>query len=120
MLFNSARLSKLGLTNRPVIHCGANVGEEFLLYQSLGLKPRMWIEANQDLAGELASNVGPDDLIIINAIGARTGSEVTFFVANNLQSSSVLPLSRHREIYPDVKYSKSSIVSLVALDDLWV
>ena len=80
----------------------------------------MWIEANQDLAGELASNVGPDDLIIINAIGARTGSEVTFFVANNLQSSSVLPLSRHREIYPDVKYSKSSIVSLVALDDLWV
>lgn len=119
MLFSETRLRRLGVSNRPVIHCGANVGEELGLYQSLGLEPRMWIEANQDLATELVSNVHNNDLVVICCLGAISGLEVDFYVSNNLQSSSVLPLDKHREIYPDVDYSKTVKVRLETLDDQW-
>jgi FkbM family methyltransferase len=87
-----------------VLHVGAHRCEEASKYdQLLGRASNndvLWIEGNPILAIE-AKHKGFN---VINAVVSDTEEEVTFNVASNGESSSILELSKHKDFYPHIVY----------------
>jgi len=109
---------------RGVLHVGAHMCEEAELYYSLGMNARdpekvLWVEANADIAAFAAKN-GQFPNIICAAVSDTDDTEVTFFVTNNGQSSSILPLAEHRREHPDVYEVAARRVRTITLDTLFV
>lgn len=90
-----------------VLHIGGNVGEEASIYDQLGIKKQIWIEANPEIFLKLKENLSkyPDATGFNYCIGDEEGKEVTFHVSSNKgQSSSILDLKLHSLEHPDVTY----------------
>ena len=108
---------------RGVLHVGAHMCEEAELYASLGMNPRdeaqvLWIEANSEIAAQ-AARAGQFPNIVCAAVSDNNGGEVTFFITNNMQSSSILPLAEHRREHPDVYEIGAKRMRTVTLDTLF-
>jgi FkbM family methyltransferase len=108
---------------RGVLHVGAHMCEEAELYATLGMNPRdeaqvLWVEANSEIAARAAS-AGRFPNIVCAAVSETDGAETTFFVTNNGQSSSLLPLAEHRREHPDVYEVAVRRVRTVTLDTLF-
>jgi FkbM family methyltransferase len=89
-----------------VIHVGANCGQERDLYARHRL-PVVWIEPLNDQFESLKSNIcGLANQIAIRALITDRDDELRILhVANNAgQSSSVLELHLHKEIWPNIHY----------------
>lgn len=92
-----------------VIHIGANAGQERDLYDHHGLRV-LWIEPNPEVFRELAANVAPYPLqtAVQRLVADKDDREYPFHVSNNEGlSSSILPLKLHRDIWPDVDYTRT-------------
>lgn len=92
---------------KGVLHVGANRGEEAPIYNELGIKKVIWIEANEDIFKQLVNNIAqyPDQSAMCYCIGDEHDKPVTFHVSNNgSQSSSVLELGTHKIQHPEVHY----------------
>jgi len=90
-----------------VIHVGANEGQERDLYATFGLRV-IWIEPIPEVFETLRRNLSdfPNQLALNYLITGEDGKEYQFHVANNAgASSSILDLSRHREMWPDISYT---------------
>ncbi len=108
---------------RGVLHVGAHMCEEAELYDSLGMNARdpekvLWVEANADIAARAAS-AGRFPNIVCAAVSDNDGGETTFFITNNMQSSSLLPLAEHRREHPDVYEVAARRVRTITLDTLF-
>jgi FkbM family methyltransferase len=103
-----------------ILHLGAHTGEEAQAYADcLAGVPVWWVEGNPQLMGQLINHVQPYGHHCINAlVGAEDDAEVTFNIANNGQSSSVLPLGTHRQASPDVHYTGTQSHTLITVDTL--
>ena len=90
--------------SRPkgIIEVGAYTGKDWKLYDSVGVKNRCWIEADPESFKILKANV-PETDVCINAPICEKDKPVQFHVTSNFQSSSILNLKRHAEIYPQHK-----------------
>lgn len=91
---------------RGVIHAGANAGQERDLYARYGL-PVIWIEALPAVYEELKANIAPypKQTAICTLLTARDNETHVFRVANNAgQSSSILDLKYHKDIWPGVHF----------------
>ena len=91
---------------RGVIHVGANSGQERDRYESLRLKV-LWIEPNPDVFDTLQKNTAPySRQRALNYLVTDTDDkEYSFNLANNEgESSSILELGQHAEIWPEVSY----------------
>jgi 2-O-methyltransferase len=92
-----------------VIHVGASYGQERDIYADAGL-PVIWIEANPDIFEALRGNlVGrcANQKAIGCLITDKDDEEYQFGVSNNNgYSSSIFPLHLHKEVWPDVHYSR--------------
>jgi FkbM family methyltransferase len=92
-----------------VIHVGASSGQERDIYADAGL-PVIWIEAEPDTCEDLKGNlVGryANQKAIGCLITDRDDESYQFNVSNNSgQSSSIFPLWLHKEVWPDVQYSR--------------
>ena len=89
-----------------VILVGANLGQERRYYWLIGVDV-LWIEPMREIYERMVDNIScyPRQRAINALLGARTGDEVTFGIANNnCGSSSILPMAEHAEIFPDVFY----------------
>lgn len=89
---------------KGVIHIGAHQCEERDIYARAGLTDEsvLWIEANPSCI-EQVRRMYPSSLQIVQALIADTDDDfVTFHITNNVQSSSFLPLAKHREYHPHV------------------
>lgn len=98
---------KYGIKPKGVLHVGANVGEEAPVYDELGIKNVIWIEANPDIFQKLQNNISrySGQRAYNECITDKDGFEVVFNVANNgSQSSSILELGTHAIVHPEVKY----------------
>lgn len=102
---------------KKAIHIGAYDGGEKGWYLSNGIRETIWIEANQDYEWIIRHKVGPDDLIIIRAVG-NENKDVTFHIANSGQSSSVLELGTHAQHYPQIVYEQERTVRMSRMIDL--
>jgi len=92
-----------------VVHIGANTGQEREFYALLGLQA-LWFEAIPEVHALLVRNIAalPKQRAIRALLLDRDGVACDFQVASNDgMSSSVLPLSRHREIWPEVDYVRT-------------
>jgi FkbM family methyltransferase len=103
-----------------VIHVGANSGQERELYAKYKLKV-LWIEPLPNIFEQLCKNIRsfPDQTAVNHLITDKDGVEYIFHVAGNEgQSSSILELARHTEIWPDIHYVSELKLKSITLDSL--
>ena len=93
---------------RGIIHIGANEGQERDKYAAHGL-PVVWIEPIPDVCERLIANIAahPDQRAIQALITDKDGKVSTLHVSSNHgASSSILDLHLHREIWPEVTFTR--------------
>jgi FkbM family methyltransferase len=102
---------------RGVIHVGANVGQERSLYDAFGLKV-LWIEPIPSVFEQLVANIRsyPNQRAANYLIVAEDGKEYELHISNNAgESSSILRLAKHSEMWPEVAYTASIRIPGVTL-----
>lgn len=90
---------------KGILHIGAHECEELPIYIQHGINPSNidWIEANEKIATKMI-NRGIQNIHIL-AVDNEEG-EAEFHVTNNGQSSSLLVLGTHKEVYPNIVVSE--------------
>ena len=103
-----------------VIHIGANLGQERQLYANYNLKV-LWIEPLPEVFERLCENIAQfsRQTAANHLVTDKDDEEYLFHVANNDgQSSSIMDLARHREIWPDIDYVSELKLKSITLDSL--
>lgn len=111
---------KHGIKPTGVLHIGANVGEEFQVYNELGIKKQIWIEGNTDIFLKLKQNISSNpQAVALNYVIGDENKEVTFNISNNAsQSSSILELGTHKQQHPEVRYISHLKAQMYRIDEL--
>jgi len=114
-----ARRHGVALAGRGVLHVGAHEGQEAPLYERLGLAPIVLVEANPVVYARLAQAMAsrPAVRTVQRAVSDRAGT-VTLHLASFDQSSSLLPLAQHLEVYPGISPAGEVSVAATPLDAL--
>ncbi|HVY64270.1 MAG TPA: FkbM family methyltransferase [Gammaproteobacteria bacterium] len=105
---------------RGVIHVGANVGQERELYARYGLDV-LWIEPIPEVFVTLRANLEgfPRQRAVQALVTDRDGHAYEFHVASNAgESSSILELKQHRDVWPKVAFTRSINLRSVTLPAL--
>ena len=96
-----------GVPFENVVRIGAHHGEEGKDYLQSGVKSVIWVEALKKFMSSLYDNTKSLNLKqkYINACLSDVSNEkITFNIANNGQSSSMLNLGTHSSLHPQVSY----------------
>ena len=104
-----------------VVHIGANTGQERGLYHRFGIRV-IWIEPIPRIFDKLLVNLRsyPEQRAIQCLITDRDDEERRFHVANNDgQSSSILDLQGHKDIWPSISYMETIILKTMTLTSLF-
>jgi len=93
---------------KGVIHVGANTGQEIKLYDRYGLAV-VWIEPNPEAFAILKKNLTgfPRQVAIEGLVTDVDNVEYAFHLANNSESSSILELDLHKDMWPEVAYDRT-------------
>jgi FkbM family methyltransferase len=123
MLMNLRQLvPKYKLTLKWVLHIGAHIGEEAPLYDGLGIKKQIWIEANPEIFPVLCQNVlryNRGQVVALNYCVGDENRDTVLHISNNAgQSSSVLEFGTHKVIHPKVHYVKDIPMKMHRVDSL--
>jgi FkbM family methyltransferase len=89
-----------------VVHIGANTGQERFIYDKAGLNV-LWIEPIPQVYKKLLNNIRffPKQKALEYLIADIDHEKTSFFVTNNGgESSSMMPLALHKDIWPRVKH----------------
>ncbi len=106
-----------GLTIEGIVHVGANHGGEVATYKAMGATRIVLVEANPALAEALRETFAGDPAVSIAAIAAgEADGEADFHLTSFDQSSSLLKLKRHAEIYPEIVAAGTIRVPVRRLD----
>jgi FkbM family methyltransferase len=103
-----------------VVHVGANAGQEREHYRQYEL-PVIWIEPIPEVFARLQSNIAsiPAQRAVQALVAEVEGAQVEFNVSSNQGlSSSILPLGKHLELWPDVGYSRTLQLRTTTIDAL--
>jgi FkbM family methyltransferase len=111
-----------GIKPRGVIHVGAHHGAELEGYLQMGFERVLFIEANPALIPRLKEKADAysGKVFVANAAAMDADGLVMLNLASMDQSSSVLALYRHKEIYPTIKEAGQVEVPARRLDTLLV
>jgi FkbM family methyltransferase len=99
---------------------GANEGQESALYARFGL-PVIWIEPNPVVFAILEKNIHQrkDQRAIKGLVTDIDDKEYEFHLANNKgESSSILEMNLHKEVWPQVHYEKTVLLRSDTLPSL--
>lgn len=120
MLLDITELVKkhnLDLTN--ILHVGAHTAKEYDEYVRLGAKKIHWVEAHDKSYSLLKKRLlGPVNKVSCAVISDKDNEEVTFNVTNNLQSSSILNLGEHKELFPKIHFTDKIKKKTTTIDTL--
>jgi FkbM family methyltransferase len=107
------------VTPRGVVHVGAHEGTEISAYQQMGVQNVLFVEANPVVFDRLQANLAavPNVRVANCAISDRNGT-VDLHVTSFDQSSSILQLKQHQEIYPHITETHQVTVQSKTLDTL--
>lgn len=103
-----------------VIHVGANSGGERDEYEALGLDV-LWIEPIPEICARLRDNIRglSRQRAVMALVTDVVGKEYEFHVSSNEgASSSILDLARHRDLWPEVGYARSIMVTSTTLPEV--
>ena len=108
-----------GMQPNGVLHVGAHLAEEASEYESFGWLPVIWVEAQPELVKVLRNRLSKDQHQVFEAaIWDEDRVKMTFLMANNSQSSSLLNFGSHSKSYPSILMDREFEVSTVRLDTL--
>jgi FkbM family methyltransferase len=120
MLDIAALLRKNGITPRGVIHVGAHQAGELDDYLRMGFTKILYVEANpaliQGLLAKAQAHSGK--VIVVHAAASDVDGTVRLRVTSMDQSSSILPLAKHKDIYPSIREVSQVEVRSRSLDTL--
>jgi FkbM family methyltransferase len=105
---------------RGVMHVGASTGQEAELYKSFGLEV-LWVEPIPEVFAELSRYVAqfPGQKAVNYLVTDEDNREHCLHISNNGgESSSILDFSKHSEMWPDVKYTRSITLKGITLGTL--
>ena len=114
-----ALIKSFKLECRELLHCGAGLVEEALIYQQLNFSKVYWIEAHPEIF-EASRNIlvkFPNQSILQAALW-DSEAILSLNVASNLGSSSLLNSCLHSDIFPDITFRESVAVKTIRLDNL--
>lgn len=103
-----------------VIHIGANAGQERELYAHYNLNV-VWIEPIPEVFEHLQDNLKdfPQQTAYQYLVTDEDMREYEFYIANNEgQSSSILELDLHKDIWSEIHYERSILLSSIKLSTL--
>lgn len=94
-------LVTIGKSPRGVFHVGAHECEEKEVYNQHGILDTkiVWIDGNEDLVKRMKGRGVPN---VYHALVDETERDVTFYITNNGQSSSILEMGTHKDLYKDI------------------
>lgn len=95
-----------------LIHVGANEGQERFHYEKYNVNRVLWVEADPHTFKKLEKNIsGFKNQKAINYLLLNKNKKTMFNVSSNDgNSSSILELSEHKNIYPEIKYIKKKLL----------
>ena len=104
MLDLAALFAQYRLEARGVVHVGAHEGQELPVYRAMGFRFVLLIEANPVVFARLGASVAADFGVELAqcAVGERDGL-ATLRLTTFDQSSSLLRLKLHRQVYPEIE-----------------
>jgi FkbM family methyltransferase len=108
------------MQSKGVLHVGANFGQERELYSTYGLNV-VWIEPIPEVFDRLKTviNSYPNQKAFCYLVTDIDDKEYLFHVSNNEgQSSSIYDLADHKEIWPNVTYTKTITLKSITLSSL--
>lgn len=104
---------------KGVIHVGAHEGTEVESYQRMGVQKILFIEANPSVFERLQQNIATySNVQAVNYAISHENGTINLRVTSFDQSSSVLPLKHHQDIYPDIVETHQVTVESRTLDTL--
>jgi FkbM family methyltransferase len=104
-----------------IIHVGANTGQERNAYRLSGAAFCLYIEPVSAVFHELQKNISgiPGHVAIQAACSDVDGKVVTLNIASNAgESSSILPMSEHARLFPNVRYVGHESITTRTLDSI--
>ncbi|NJM71288.1 MAG: FkbM family methyltransferase [Scytonema sp. RU_4_4] len=103
---------------KGLIHVGAHYGQEYEIYQKLGIVNLIFFEPLSQNFEILKTHVGEKAKLFQKALG-NENKKVKMYIesANNGMSSSILKPQKHLEQYPQIVFDQEEIVEMVRLDD---
>jgi 2-O-methyltransferase len=105
-----------------LIHVGAHYGQERKMYAKHDLNV-LWVEAAPDIFEKLCENIEkyPSQAATNCLITDRDDAEYVFHIANNSgESSSILELHDHKQVWPEVRFERDVRLRSTTLDSLLV
>jgi FkbM family methyltransferase len=106
-----------GVTPSGVLHLGGHLGEERDAYRAASVGKVWWVEANPAKIPELTAHVAPD-VVIEALVGEHEGQPASLRIANNGQSSSVLPFGTHAREHRSVRMTGKRVRCVTRTVDL--
>jgi FkbM family methyltransferase len=114
-----ALLAAHRLPPRGIIHVGAHTGEEVASYLALGFERLLLIEADPTLAAALAERFRDEPRVeVASCAVADFDGTIDLRVTSSSRSTSILPLKRHADIFPDIGETAQLRVPARTLDSL--
>lgn len=92
--------------------------EEYPIYKAAGAAPIIFVEANARLCHAWQGGNNDDSCYVIHAAVSDTREEVEFHITNNGQSSSILELGDHAQIYPHIVNVETIKMNTCTVDDI--
>lgn len=108
-------LRKYGIQPEYVLHIGAHEGQEDGTYRKMNATP-IYVEANPEVYERLCEKLPQRECHLV-AISDHEGT-AQLHVTSMDQSSSLLSLKKHAEIYPDIVETKTVEVRCTTVDKL--
>lgn len=111
-------INKYDLNIKGIVQIGAHYGQEYSLYQQLGIRNLLMFEPVPETFTVLKQNVGKDVRLENCALGSYNG-DVEMFIetANQGQSSSILEPHIHLVQYPHIQFDNKIAVPIRMLDE---
>lgn len=101
-----------------LIHIGGHYGQEYQIYESLGIKNLMFFEPVPSTFKILESNLNGKAILVNKALGNKNKKVIMNVEnANQGMSSSILEPHLHLQRYPDIIFNDKIEVDMVRLDD---
>jgi len=105
-------VKKYSISFNGILHIGAHECEELPMYENyISRQNIVWIEAMKDKVDQC--KLKWDNLLIENAVVSDRVEDITFNIANNGQSSSMLDFGLHNFHHPHIHYTNTIKVKTV-------
>lgn len=119
-------INKYKINIKGIIHIGAHKGEEILSYYKNNIKNIILIEANKKLITNLKLKIFFYNTFLKSNISLETFAAyslddqiIDFNIMSNSQSSSILDLKTHKQLYPSIRVKEKNKVKTKTIDWLF-